>query len=75
MYAGSKLQKKKKKKRIDKEVRNLLMSKNGTYHKFFEGHRSNHCLRSVITPDPTLPLGTIKIPIGTNIGTDYCLLN
>lgn len=71
LYTNSRLQKNK----IEKEIRKLLMSKNGAYHKFFEGHRSNHCLRSVITPDPTLPLDTIKIPIGTNIGTDHCLLN
>nr|WOL75527.1 RNA polymerase [Saccharomycopsis selenospora] len=63
------------KQKIKKETRKLLVNKNGAYHKLFEGHRSNHCMRSVITPDPTLPLDVVSIPIGVNIGTNYCILN
>nr|WOF72286.1 RNA polymerase [Saccharomycopsis crataegensis] len=62
-------------KALHKEYRKLLTSKNGAFHKFFEGHRSNHCFRSVISPDPNLPLDVVKIPYGANIGTNICILN
>lgn len=62
-------------KALHKEYKKLLINKNGAFHKFFEGHRSNHCFRSVISPDPNLPLDVVKIPYGVNIGTNICILN
>lgn len=59
----------------EKEVTKLLKSKNGAYHTLVEGHRVDRCIRSVIVPDPTLDIDTIKIPFGANIGCEYGLLN
>lgn len=60
---------------IIKEIRSMLSSKNGFYHTLVEGHRVNHCLRSVIVPAPYLPPNTVEIPLGCDIGKSYGLLN
>nr|CAA38625.1 unnamed protein product [Lachancea kluyveri]prf//1712308F ORF 6 [Lachancea kluyveri] len=62
-------------KEIEKEIKKLLKSKKGAYHKLVEGHRVDHCIRSVIVPDPTLDIYTVKIPLGANISTSYGILN
>lgn len=62
-------------KLIKKELKSLYKAKNGAYHKLVEGHRVNNCLRSVIVPNPNLPLDTIEIPLGSNIDTNYGILN
>ena len=62
-------------KEINKEIKRLLISKEGAFHKYFEGHLVNHSMRSVITPDPTLNMDEITIPIGINLGVKYCILN
>lgn len=62
-------------KEIEKETKKLLKSKKGAYHKYVEGHRIDNCLRSVITPDPSLDINTVKIPFGANINTSYGILN
>lgn len=60
---------------IEKEIRRLLVGKYGAYHKYVEGHRVNHCVRSVIVPNPTLAMDTVEIPFGCDIGKSYGLLN
>jgi hypothetical protein len=61
---------------IFKELRKMLTSKKvGIYHQYVEGHRVNHCVRSVIIPAPHLPIDTIELPIGCDIGKPYGLLN
>lgn len=62
-------------KAIEKEIKKLLKSKKGVYHKLVEGHRIDNCIRSVIVPDPTLDINTVKIPLGANINTSYGILN
>lgn len=62
-------------KSIVEEHKRLLFGKNGAYHKFCEGHRVNHCLRSVIVPGPDLPLDTVEIPFGSDIGRTFGILN
>lgn len=62
-------------KSIIDEHKRLLFGKNGAYHKFCEGHRVNHCLRSVIVPGPDLPLDTVEIPFGSDIGRTFGILN
>ncbi|KAI8874568.1 beta and beta-prime subunits of DNA dependent RNA-polymerase [Backusella circina FSU 941] len=62
-------------KAIIEEHKRLLFGKNGAYHKFCEGHRVNHCVRSVIVPGPDLPLDTVEIPFGSDIGRTVGILN
>lgn len=62
-------------KNIFKELKQILATKNGFYHVLVEGHRVNHCVRSVIVPAPHLPVDTIELPFGCNIGKHYGLLN
>lgn len=64
-----------KEKEIEKEIKRLLKSKDGAFHRLVEGHRIDKCLRSVIIPNPKLPIDTIEIPLGANIGTSYGILN
>ncbi|GME95985.1 unnamed protein product [Ambrosiozyma monospora] len=59
---------------IEKETKNLLKSKEGAYHKYVEGYRVNNCIRSVITPDPTLPIYEIKIPYDAEMNLRYGIL-
>lgn len=60
---------------IYNENKKLLYGKNGAYHQYCEGHRLNNCIRSVIIPGPDLPVDTIEIPIGSDIGKSFGLLN
>jgi hypothetical protein len=61
---------------ILKEIRKLLTSKkSGMYHDLVEGHRINHCVRSVIVPAPHLSPDTVELPLGCDIGKKYGLLN
>ncbi|CAO3620954.1 unnamed protein product [Cunninghamella echinulata] len=61
---------------IFKELKKMLTNKKiGIYHQYVEGHRVNHCVRSVIVPAPYLPTNTIELPIGCDIGKPYGLLN
>lgn len=63
------------KKNINREVKKLLKSKKGYYHKCFEGHKVDNCIRSVITPDPYLKIDTIKVPKEIKLESEYGLLN
>jgi hypothetical protein len=49
--------------KLNTEVKRTLKTKKGIYHSLIEGHVTNYCIRSVITPDPTLDLCTVYIPI------------
>jgi RNA polymerase Rpb2, domain 6/RNA polymerase Rpb1, domain 2/RNA polymerase Rpb2, domain 3 len=61
---------------IFKELRKMLMSKkNGFYHNLVEGHRVNHCVRSVIVPNPDIPEDVVELPFGCDIGKSFGLLN
>jgi hypothetical protein len=60
---------------IDKEHQRLLFGKQGAYHVLCEGHRVNHCVRSVIVPAPELPIDVVELPFGVEIGTGYGILN
>lgn len=62
-------------KEIQTEIKRLLVSKEGAFHKYFEGHLTQHCMRSVITPNPKLNIDEVEIPFGVNLGADYCILN
>ena len=60
---------------IFKELKRMLSSKNGVYHNLVEGHRINHCVRSVIVPNPTLEEDLVELPFGCDIGKSFGLLN
>lgn len=74
LYTPSKLATPKYMTKIENEIKRLLYSKYGVYHTFVEGHRTNHCLRSVIVPDPSLDLYTVSVPSNT-IPDKYGILN
>ena len=57
------------------ECEKMLTGKNGVYHTLVEGHRVNHCLRSVIVPNPLLATDTIETPLGSDIGSSYGIFN
>lgn len=61
--------------KIKTEINKLLKSKKGVYHKYYEGHRVNNCIRSVISPNPKLDIDTVEVPYKANISTKYGLLN
>ena len=63
------------KNKVEKEIKTLLKGKNGAFHKYFEGHRIDQCVRSVIVPNPNLEINTIEIPYGVNIECEYGILN
>lgn len=69
LYYGKNIEK------INKEVSKILRSKNGVYHQNIEGHVIDKCIRSVITPNPKLEINEIEVPIGTDIDTNYGILN
>jgi hypothetical protein len=60
---------------IKKALKKLLTTKRGYYHELVEGHRIDHCVRSVIVPNPTLPVDVVEIPFGCDIGKTYGILN
>lgn len=61
---------------IFKELRKMLSNKkSGVYHNLVEGHRINHCARSVIVPNPNLPEDVVELPLGCDIGKSFGLLN
>jgi hypothetical protein len=61
---------------IFKELKRMLTNKkNGYYHNLVEGHRINHCVRSVIVPNPDIPEDVVELPLGCDIGKSFGLLN
>lgn len=64
-----------KTKGLSEETSRLLSGKRGAYHKLVEGHRVNHCVRSVIVPDPSLPPDVVRLPVGADIGVQHGLFN
>nr|CAC08226.1 putative RNA-polymerase [Schwanniomyces etchellsii] len=62
-------------KEIIKETKKLLKSKKGVFHKYIEGHITNKCIRSVISPNPDIDIDTVLVPIEANIGCKYGILN
>jgi hypothetical protein len=61
---------------IFKELKKMLTNKkSGVYHNLVEGHRINHCVRSVIVPNPDIPEDVVELPLGCDIGKSFGLLN
>lgn len=62
-------------KKLTTEILSCLRSKKGIYHKLYEGHRINNCIRSVIPPNPKLAINEVEVPMEVNLPMEYGLLN